>query len=94
MLYKKENITKSLVISQTVGINLDIKQKLNVGLNATLAYNNVSYSVQTGVNSLDQKYYTQTYTTDISYMGLKGWVMSTDFDYIVNTGRGEGSNLS
>lgn len=92
MLYKKENITKSLVISQTVGINLDIKQKLNVGLNATLAYNNVSYSVQTGVNSLDQKYYTQTYTTDISYMGLKGWVMSTDFDYIVNTGRGEGFN--
>jgi hypothetical protein len=91
MLYKKENITNTFTVTQTVGINFDIKQKLNLGLNASVAYNKVGYSVKT-TNNLDQKYYTQTYSTDISYMGLKNWVMSTDFDYYINTGRGAGFN--
>lgn len=89
LLYKQRNITNTFVISQTVGVNLDFKQKLNLGLNASLAYNNVTYSVNTNNN---QKYYTQTYSADISYMGLKNWVFNTDFDYYINTGRGEGFN--
>lgn len=91
MLYKKENITNTFAVTQTVGINMDVKQKLNVGLNASMAYSKVSYSVKT-TNSLDQKYYTQTYNVDLSYMGLKNWVFNSDFDYIVNTGLGAGYN--
>ncbi len=89
MLDKKDNITKSFIVSQTLGINLDFKQKLNLGFNASVAYNDVKYSI---FSSLNQKYYTQTYSTDISYLGLKSWVFSTDFDYYINSGRGAGFN--
>lgn len=84
-----KNITKNFSITQSVGINLDFKQKANLGINASVAYNDVSYSLRPSQN---QKYYTQTYSADISYLGLKNWVFSTDFDYYINTGRGEGFN--
>ncbi len=88
----KDNITKSMVITQSVGINLDFKQKVNFGINASLAYNDVRYSLQTGSVNRDQKYYTQTYSADFSLLAIKNWVFSTDFDYYINTGRGEGFN--
>lgn len=89
LLYKVKNITETFVFSQSAGINFDFKQKLNLGINASLAYNNVKYSVNTANN---QKYYTQTYSADINYMGLKNWTLGTDFDYKVTTGLGAGFN--
>ncbi|MBC7850296.1 MAG: outer membrane beta-barrel protein [Chitinophagaceae bacterium] len=94
LLNKLQNTTKALVISQSVGINLDFKQKVNFGVNASLAYNDVRYSLQTGTVSRNQKYYTQTYSADFSYMALKNFTILTDFDYYINTGRGEGFNQS
>lgn len=84
-----KNITRNFSVTQTVGINFDFKQKANLGINASLAYNDVEYSLRPNQN---QKYYTQTYSADVSYMGLKNWVFSTDFDYYINTGRGAGFN--
>ncbi|MBL0132647.1 MAG: outer membrane beta-barrel protein [Chitinophagaceae bacterium] len=84
-----KNITKNFSITQTVGINFDLKQKANLGINASIAYNDVAYTLRPNQN---QKYYTQTYSADISYMGLKNWVFATDFDYYINTGRGAGFN--
>ncbi len=84
-----KNITKNFSVTQTVGINFDFKQKANLGINASLAYNDVEYTLRPNQN---QKYYTQTYSADVSYMGLKNWVFSTDFDYYINTGRGDGFN--
>jgi len=92
MLDKQDNITKTLAITQTVGINLDFKQKVNFGVNASLTYNDIDYSLQTGSQNQDQKYYKQTYSADFGYLGLKNWVFSTDFDYYINTGLGEGFN--
>jgi hypothetical protein len=91
MLYKQKNTTNTFTVTQTAGINLDIKQVLNFGLNASLAYNKVSYSVRANLND---EYYTQTYSADISYTFLKSLVLSTDFDYYVNTGRADGFNQS
>lgn len=91
ILYQQQNITNSFVVTQTAGINLDIKQALILGLNASVAYNNVSYSLQP---SLNDNYYTQTYSVDVSYTFLKSLVFSTDFDYYINTGRANGYNQS
>lgn len=85
----KNNTTETFSLTQSIGINLDFKQKLNFGVNASVTYNDVKYSLQSHLN---QKYYTQTYSADFSYMGLKNFVFSTDFDYYINTGRGEGFN--
>lgn len=90
----KDNITKTLAITQSVGVNLDFKQKVNFGVNASLTYNDVRYSLQTGTVNRNQKYYTQTYSADFSLLSIKTWVISTDFDYYINTGLGEGYNQS
>lgn len=91
MLYQKRNITNALVVSQTAGINLDIREALIVGLNASVAYNKATYSQQSIQNN---EYFTQTYSADISYTFLKSLVLSTDFDYYINTGRADGFNQS
>lgn len=84
--------TNTFNITQTASINVDYKG-LNVGLNASVTYNNVSYSGNLS-GTPKQKYYTQNYGMDLSYTFLKTLVYSSDFDYIINTGRGEGFNQS
>lgn len=85
------NTTNTFVVSQTVGVNLDIKQKLNLGLNGSVALNDVNLETESATNQ-DQTYYTQTYSADINYSFLKSFVLSTDFDYVINSGLGEGYN--
>ena len=85
------NFTNLLVISQSAGVNFDIKQRLNLGINGTFAYNSTDYTQQNSL-SPDQKYYSQTYNADINYIFFKSLVVATDFDYIINTGLGEGYN--
>lgn len=89
MLNKQKNVLNNLTLTQTVGINLDIKQKFNMGLNASLTYNNATYSVQKNLNT---HYLSQTYSADLSYTTKSNTIISTDFDYYVNTGRADGFN--
>jgi hypothetical protein len=91
ILYQEENVTNTFVVTQTAGINLNIKDALIVGLNASVAYNKATYSK---LSSQNNKYFTQTYSADISYTFLKSLVFSTDFDYYINTGRADGFNQS
>jgi hypothetical protein len=88
----QKNITKTIAITQTVGVNLDFKQKVNFGINASLTYNNVDYSLQTGSTDPDLVYYAQTYSVDFTLLAIKYLVVSTDFDYNIMTGLGEGFN--
>lgn len=90
-LYKQTNYTKNLTISQSVGVNLDFKEKFNFGLRARVSYSNLKYTIQQSQN-LNSDYFTQTYTTDITYFILKTLFISTDFDYLINSGRAAGYN--
>ena len=83
----------SVLIKQSAGLNLNLEKVVNWGFNASLTYNKVSYSAASMANQ-NQRYYTQSYSTDISFLGLKNWVFGTDFDYFVNTGLGAGYNQS
>ena len=85
------NFTNQLVMSQKAGVNFDVKQKLNLGFSGTVAYNRTDYTQENSL-SPDQKYWSQTYTVDVSYIAFKSLVLATDFDYIRNTGLGEGYN--
>jgi uncharacterized membrane protein YgcG len=85
-----KNITKTFTTSLGAGVNLN-KNKFDMGLRVNIAYNNVRATVNTGVNT---NYYTQTYSVDFSYNLPKNFILSTDFDYYLNTGRGDGYNLN
>jgi hypothetical protein len=91
MLDGATNKTNTFTITQNAGINLDFKQKLNLSLNASVAMNNVDFEIESG-NSTDQRYWTQTYSADINYTMFKSLILSTDFDYLLNSGLGEGYN--
>lgn len=92
LLYKQKNIGKTTTITQGVGINFSLlKEKLDLGANMSTSFYNVKYSVNT---SLNENYFTHTLSADVSYTFLESVILSTDFDYYVNTGRANGFNQS
>jgi hypothetical protein len=90
LIFKQRNIGKTISINQGVGFNYN-KEKLDFAVRANLAYTDIKYSVNT---SLNESYYTQTYSADFSYTFKNSFIISTDFDYYINTGRSEGYNLN
>lgn len=90
ILNNKDNVTRTFQVTQGAGVNIN-KDKIDFGVRASLTYNNVSYSVDPTAN---EDYFTQTYNGDVSYTFLKTFIVSTNFDYLVNTGRAEGYNQS
>jgi hypothetical protein len=91
MLYKKASSLRNFNITQSAGVNLDWEQKFNIGLRARATYTTLKYAIKQS-NQPDQKYLTQTYSTDITYYIFKTLFITTDFDYILNTGRAAGFN--
>lgn len=83
-----KNYTKSLMLTQGAGINLN-KEKFDLGLRASLTYNDVKYTVNTQLN---EDYWTQNYSVDFSYNFPANFILLTDFSYMINTGRAEGYN--
>ena len=90
MIYKEKNITNRFLITQTFGFNYN-KNKFDMGVTGGLTYNNARYSLQENLNT---DYFTQTYTADFSYTFKKDIIASTDFDFLINSGRSDGFNES
>lgn len=90
LLYKQKNTGKTFSGTQGIGVNFT-KDKFDIGVRANVSYTNVRYSVNT---SLNEDYFTQTYSGDFSYTFKGNFILATDFDYYINTGRAEGYNQS
>jgi len=90
MVYKEKSLTHRLLLTQTFGFNYN-KNKFDMGVTGGLTYNNARYSLQKNLNT---EYFTQTYTADFSYTFKKDIIASTDFDFLINTGRTDGFNQS
>ncbi|MEO6894732.1 MAG: outer membrane beta-barrel protein, partial [Ginsengibacter sp.] len=94
-LYGKNNFTENYSVSQSLGVNLDVKEKLNIGFRGRFSYNSVKYSVQQNKsNNLNSKYFSQNYSTDINYYILKPLIVSTNFNYSIRSGLADGYNVS
>ncbi len=82
--------SKTFSVTQGVGVNIN-KEKIDFGVKANVAYNTTSYS---NPQQADIDYYTQTYSGDVTYTFPKNFILSTNFNYLINTGLGEGFNQS
>lgn len=80
--------SKTFTINQGAGLNIN-KEKIDFGVKAGIAYNTVTYSNPT---QEDLDYFTQTYSGDVAYTFPKNFILSTNFNYLINTGLGEGFN--
>jgi len=90
MLRKQKNYTRTFMITQGAGVNLN-KEKYDLGLRASLTYNDVKYSVD---KTLNEDYLTQNYSLDASYNLPFSFILASDFSYMINTGRADGYNQS
>ncbi len=81
--------TKNFSITQGAGVNIN-KEKIDFGVKANVTYTHINYSD----NRDDLKYYTQTYSADVTWTLPKNFILATNFDYIINTGRGAGFDQS
>jgi hypothetical protein len=90
LLYKKRNIGTTINVSQGAGVNIN-SEKVDMGVRANLSYSNVNYSVN---KTLNEDYFSQTYTFDGSYKFPKDIIVFTEFHYFINSGRAEGFNQS
>lgn len=90
LLYKQRNVGRTISVNQGAGVNFTT-EKLDLGIRANLAFTSVNYSVNTLLN---EDYFTQTYSGDLSYTFGSNFILATDFDYYINTGRAEGYNQS
>jgi Outer membrane protein beta-barrel family/Carboxypeptidase regulatory-like domain len=88
VIKQEKNYTKSFAVTQGAGVNIN-KGSIDFGIKANIAYNKVSYTIN---EQLDEDYFTQTYTGDITYTFPKNFILSTNFDYLINTGRAAGFN--
>ncbi len=94
-LYGKNNYTNSYSVSQSLGLNLDLKEKLITEFRASVSYNSVKYSVkQNASNNLNTKYFSQDYSTNVNYFIAKNLVLSTYFRYTLSSGYANGYNVS
>lgn len=91
LLYKQLNIGKTISASQSAGANFNFNEIIDLSLNANLAYNRVSYSVNTYLND---DYLTQTFSADVTCFLPMNFILSTDIDYYINSGRTDGFNQS
>jgi hypothetical protein len=82
--------SKTFTLNQGVGVNIN-KEKIDFGVKANVAYNTTSYS---NPQQEDVDYFTQTYSGDVTYTFPKNFILSTNFNYLINTGLGEGYNQS
>ncbi len=82
--------SKTFSVTQGVGVNIN-KEKIDFGVKANISYNTTSYS---NPQQADIDYFTQTYSGDVTYTFPKNFILSTNFNYLINTGLGEGYNQS
>jgi hypothetical protein len=90
MYYKKVNYARTLRLTQTEGINYTYKEKIDIGLRASVSYNMTRYD--SALKRPNTDYWSQTYSADMTFDLPKDFVFETDFDYYITTGQTEGFN--
>ena len=83
------NNIRTVTLAPELGIELNPTEKLNISLNADINFYNASYSIASASNT---RYITQDYSADVSLQLPKKFYVATNFNYIINTHRGQGFN--
>ena len=87
----KSNYTKNTTAGTTVKWTTNLKDNFDMNFSANSSFNFARYTLQPQQNA---DYFTQTFTTEATYYTKSGWVVASDFDYIINTGNSAGYNTN
>lgn len=84
-----ENISQNISLGESLRLSYTYKEKLDISIGAGVDYNAARYSLYDQNNN---SYYTYTASGDISYILPKDFIISTDGDFIANSGLASGYN--
>lgn len=87
-----KSFTKNYSFGETIGFNMNIKEKLDLNLSSTSTFAMARYSIQTAGQNTD--YFTQMFSVEPTYTTKDNFIFGVDFDYTKYTGQGEGYNQS
>lgn len=89
LINKVKNYTRNLSVTEDLRLSYNYKDALDLGITASITYNQVRNTVQKTTNS---SYYTHVYSADATYTFPKGFILASDVDYTFNTGLASGYN--
>lgn len=87
----KSNYTKNTIAGGTVKWTTNLKDNFDMNFSSNSSFTFARYTLQSAQNA---DYFTQTFTTEATYYTKSGWVVASDFDYIINTGQSAGYNTN
>jgi hypothetical protein len=87
----KSNYTRNTIAGGTVKWVTNLKDHFDMNFASNSTFNFARYSLQPQQNA---DYFTQTFSTEATYYTKSGWVLASDFDYIINTGQSTGYNTN
>ncbi|MBS1566511.1 MAG: TonB-dependent receptor, partial [Bacteroidetes bacterium] len=90
-LYKQRNFSNTTMANQRVNFNLNVADKLDMGVDANFTWNVARYSVRPEQNN---QYFLHSYAVDLTYNVFRRLSISTDFNYAFNSGLASGFNQS
>jgi hypothetical protein len=89
LVNKTKSFTRNYGLGETLGFNMNIKDKLDLNLSSTSTYTFARYSQQPDQNG---DYFTQVFSVEPTYTTKSGWVIGSDFDYTMYRGQAAGYN--
>lgn len=84
-----KNYTKNLTLTQRLSFNYAHKELFDISTGAQVNYNAARYTVQQNNNT---NFFNYVFSIDGNLNLPKGFIIGSDLDYTVNTGRTEGYN--
>ncbi|HUQ96112.1 MAG TPA: outer membrane beta-barrel protein, partial [Chitinophagaceae bacterium] len=87
LLNGRKTFSNNLALGEDVRLNYNYNEKLDLGVNAGVDYTAVRYTLQQR-----ERYYTYNFGSEATYLFGNGFILSTDFDFMANTGRSSGFN--
>lgn len=84
--------TKNMNIGEDLRLSYNHKEKLDMGIGVSSSYTQSRFTGTNRQAQTDNSFFTHSFSADITYTLPKGFILSTDFDYTMYTGRTDGFN--
>ncbi|TXT34289.1 MAG: TonB-dependent receptor [Chitinophagaceae bacterium] len=91
LVNQQSNYTRNTSTGFNASFTTNLKENFDMNFSSNSNFTFARYTLQPEQNG---DFFTQTFSAEPTYYTKNGWVISSDFSYVKNTGRSEGYNTS